>query len=89
MAIFGRARLPKSPGLEQSRTAETQSIDDQGLSTRRAVAHGRPRLGGLNDLLAKPNEDHRMLRCIDWANREPRPTKYGSDKHPPLLAPGF
>ena len=77
----------KAQRLDQSRTAETPSIDEQGLSMRRAVSHDRPRLGALSGLLTVLNEDRRNASLYQQDIREPRPTKC-SPTSSWILAPG-
>ena len=45
---FGGARLLKSGAIHQGKPHKRSEINVQGLKTRRAVAHGIPRLGAFH-----------------------------------------
>jgi hypothetical protein len=64
-------------------------IDEQGLQTRRAAARDRPRLGAVDGLIPRLNEDHGTLRDSNLAIREPRPTKEGALLAPKLITDYF
>ena len=86
-AVFWRM-LPNGPNLvgrgsrkarrsTEGKPHNRREINKQGLKTRRAVAHDRPRLGAFAGLRIRCDNDHQALRCTIVVDREPRPTRFG------------
>ena len=66
----------KAPRFAKGKPHKRRKINEQGLWTRRGVAHDDPRLGAFNGLTMQVNEDHQTLRYNNASVRGPCPTKY-------------